>query len=181
MSQGSGVGGQGSGGLAGVPPLGGGAPVALTPPIRKPPKGGTPTVSWQGVLWRGAVAALLVGGYHVLREPLRQGMNSVAERLSGGPLDPSTANLISVLAILAVLIVVWKRFVIDDPRFHAPLLATTILLVGDAAFSILETQPVPPWLESLTGGLVHEYSPSIFAVITAIVAESLIGRFFWGK
>jgi hypothetical protein len=181
MSQGSGVGGQRSGEPVGVPPSGGGAPVALTPPIRKPPKGGTSTVGWQGVLWRGTLTALLVGGYHVLREPLRQAMNSVAERLSGGPLDPSTANLIGVLAILAVLIVVWKRIVIDDPRFHAPLLATTILLVGDAAFSILETQPVPPWLESLSGGLVHEYSPSIFAVITAIVAESLIGRFFWGK
>jgi hypothetical protein len=133
------------------------------------------------VLWRAAITALLVGGYHIVREPLRQAMNALADRLTGAPLDPSTANVIGVLAMLAVLIIIWKRIVINDPRFHAPLLATTILLVGDAAFSILETQPVPPWLESLTGGLVHEYSPSIFAVITAILAEALIGRFFWGK
>ncbi len=145
------------------------------------PKCAAPSIGWQGVLWRAAITALLVVGYHILREPLRQALNSLADRLTGAPLDSSTANVIGVLAMLALLIVVWKRIVIDDPRFHAPLLVTTILLVGDAAFSILETQPVPPWLESLTGGLVHEYSPSIFAVITAILAEAFIGRFFWGK
>src|SRR6266403_1319528 len=118
MSQGSGVGGQGSGEPVGVPPSGGGAPLwpvsrpSHTADLRSPglpPQGGTPTIGWQGVLWRGAVTALLIGGYHVLREPLRQAMNSLAERLSGVPIDPSTANVIGVLAMLAVLIVVWKR------------------------------------------------------------------------
>jgi enediyne biosynthesis protein E5 len=153
-----------------------GAATAPTKPAFCPP-----SLSRREVLARGAATALLAAGYYWIRRPLWQGLDSIAQRLFGGPLDPGTANVFGVLVMLAVLIVIWRKVMIGDPRFHAPLLATTILLVGDAAFNILETQPVPPWLESLTGGLVREYSPSIVAVITAILAESVIGRFFYGK
>lgn len=149
---------------------------ALKKPAFAPPK-----LSRSELLLRAGVTAALAAAYYWIRGPLWRSMDSLAERLFGGPLDPGTQNVISVLVMLAVLIVVWRKVVLGDPRFHAPLLATTILLVGDAAFNILETQPAPPWLESATGGLVREFSPSIFAVITAILAESLIGRFFWGK
>ncbi len=140
-----------------------------------------PEIHWPEVLARGAVTVALVAAYHWLHEPLRRGMNSVADRLLGGPLDPSTTNVIGVLVMLGILILLWRKVVLGDPRFHAPLLATTILLVGDAAFNILETQPAPSWLESASGGLIREYSPSIFAVITCLIAECVIGRFFWGK
>jgi Na+-translocating ferredoxin:NAD+ oxidoreductase RnfD subunit len=156
------------------------APNATAVPPKKPAFA-PPKLSGTELLVRAAITAVLAAGYYWIRGPLWRGLDSLAERFFGGPLDPSTANVIGVLVMLAALIVVWRKVVIGDPRFHAPLLATTILLVGDAAFNILETQPVPPWLESATGGLVREYSPSIFAVITAIVAEALVGRFFWGK
>jgi enediyne biosynthesis protein E5 len=157
------------------------APIAGAALAPKKPAFCPPKMDSREVLARGAVTALLAAGYYWLRKPLWQGMDSLGEHFFGGPLDPGTANVIGVLAMLAVLIVVWRKVVLGDPRFHAPLLATMIILVGDAAFNILETQPVPPWLESLSGGLVREYSPAIFAVVTAILAESIVGKFFWGK
>src|SRR4051812_13122217 len=59
-----------------------------------------PQIGWQEVLARGAVTAALVAGYHLIHEQLRQGMNAVADKLIGEPLEPNTTNVIGVLAML---------------------------------------------------------------------------------
>ncbi|HEV3003418.1 MAG TPA: hypothetical protein VGX78_03110, partial [Pirellulales bacterium] len=96
-------------------------------------------------------------------------------------IDPATPRVTGVLLLLAMLVVVWRKLVLCDPRFQAPLLVTTILAVGDAAFNILENHPAPPWLVALTGGRVLEYSPTFVAIVATLVAELVLGRFFWGK
>jgi len=80
-----------------------------------------------------------------------------------------------------MLLAVWWKLVWSDPRFQAPLLVTAILAVGDAAFSILENHPAPPWLMQATGGVIREYSPTFLAIVATILAEMALGRFFWGK
>ena len=67
-----------------------------------------------------------------------------------------------------------------DKRFHAPLLVTSILIMGDTAFSILENHP-SKWLSYLTGGSISTYSPTFFAIGTCVLTELILGRFFFGK
>lgn len=134
-----------------------------------------------GILIRSAVTAFVVGGYYWVRGPLGNWLQSVYGSIAGSPLDPTTIRVISILALISVLVAVWRTIVIPDPRFHAPLLVTTILAVGDSAWNILENHPAPPWLVSLTGGTIMEYSPTFVAIVVTIIAEIILGRFFWGK
>jgi enediyne biosynthesis protein E5 len=134
-----------------------------------------------GFTLRSLASALLVGGYYWVRDPLGQAVTGWYARTFGGSLDPATPRVVGVLLLLAVLVAVWRKLVLYDPRFQAPLLVTTILAVGDAAFNILENHPAPPWLVELTGGAILEYSPTFVAIVTTIVAELVLGRFFWGK
>jgi hypothetical protein len=147
----------------------------IAPPLNSHPFG------LGGALARIAATVVLVGGYYWVREPLRHWMIDAYGRIAGEALEPTTPNVIGAIALLISLVIVWRKIVIRDPRFHAPLLATTILVLGDAAYNILETHPAPPWLASLTGGVVTEYSPAVLAVVTTILAELVLGRFFWGK
>lgn len=137
--------------------------------------------SWFGFALRSLTTAVVVGGYYWLRDPLSQFMSGWYARTFGGSLDPSTPRVVGVLLVLAVLVAVWRKLVLCDPRFQAPLLVTTILAVGDAAFNILENHPAPPWLVSLSHGAILEYSPTFVAIVVTLVAEMLLGRFFWGK
>lgn len=130
---------------------------------------------------RTAITACIVSVYYAVRAPLTALLFSWCEQLLGSPPDPSTPRILCVTLLLAVLVLVWKKYVIGDPRFHAPLLVTTILAVGDAGFNILENHPAPQWLVSLTGGAVLEYSPTFVAIVVTILAELMLGRFFWGK
>jgi len=136
---------------------------------------------WLGFVLKTAATAILVGGYYWVRAPLGDLLQRAYGSVSGSALDPTTVRVISVLALLAALVAVWRKTVLKDPRFHAPLLVTTILAVGDAAFNILENHPAPPWLVSLTGGAIMEYSPTFVAIVVTVFAEMLLGRFFWGK
>lgn len=131
---------------------------------------------------RTAATAGLVSMYYAVRGPLTaQPMQEKLSQLISVPVDSITLRVMCVTLLLALLVLVWKKYVLGDPRFHAPLLVTTILAVGDAAFNILENHPAPPWLVSLTGGVVMEYSPTFVAIVVTIVAEIILGRFFWGK
>ncbi len=150
-------------------------PPAPTPMLRGDP------IDWPGAAFRTAASAVLVGGYYWVRESLRLWILAAYGRMTGDALDPTTPNVIGATILLVALVLVWRNIVLRDPRFHAPLLATTILLLGDAAFHILESQPAPPWLVTLSGGAVLEYSPSALAVLTTIIAELILGRFFYGK
>lgn len=152
------------------------AAASAAPACAAPAEGG-----WVDFAVRSVATAAIVGGYYWVREPLGRAVVSWYAGTFGGALDPTTPRIVGVLLLLAVLVAVWRKLVLCDPRFQAPLLVTTILAVGDAAFNILENHPAPPWLVSLTGGAVLEYSPTFVAIVTTIVAELVLGRFFWGK
>lgn len=124
---------------------------------------------------------VLVGGYYWYRAPLSNVVNDMLSRGLRQSLDPAVSRVVVVLTLLGLLLIVWRKLVGNDPRFQAPLLVTTILAVGDAAYSILESHPAPPWLVLATHGLIKEYSPTFLAIAAAILIEMILGRFFWGK
>ena len=70
-----------------------------------------------------------------------------------------------------MLVFLWRKALLGDPRLHAPLLVTTILVVGDAAFGILEAHTAPAWLIRLTGGLVTTYAPTFLALYVRYLAR----------
>jgi enediyne biosynthesis protein E5 len=162
-------------------PPSGAEPLCPAPPCPAPSRNESPESGWLGFAVRSVATAFFVGGYYWMREPLDRLVVGWYANTFGGSLDPARPRVIGVLLLLAVLVAVWRKLVLGDPRFQAPLLVTTILAVGDAAFNILENHPAPPWLVSLTGGTVLEYSPTFVAIVTTIVAELILGRFFWGK
>ena len=125
------------------------------------------------LLLRAALTAAVIGCFYWVRGSLVQ--------WSAGTLDPATIRVIAVTIVLGALLGVWWKQIRRDPRFHAPILITAILALSDASFGILENHPAPPWLVSLSGGLVLEYSPTFATMAITVLAELLVGRFFWGK
>jgi hypothetical protein len=89
--------------------------------------------------------------------------------------------VVVVSALIALLLVVWARTIIRDPRLYGPVLITVILAVGDAGFSILEDHTLPGWLTRLTGGYLSQYSPTFVTILATLAAEMALGRFYWGK
>ena len=79
------------------------------------------------------------------------------------------------------LLTVWWQKIRRDPRFHAPILITAILAIGDASYGILENHPAPPWLVAWSGGRVLEYNPTFVTMAITLLTELAVGRFFWGK
>jgi hypothetical protein len=73
-----------------------------------------------------------------------------------------------------------SRWFTLDNRYLAPLLITCILLVGDYFYGILENLR-SPLLERLTGGWITSYSPTLVAILAAILLELVLGRFMLGK
>lgn len=146
-----------------------------TEPISSPPQ------SWLDFAGRTLATVLLTGGYYWYRGPLSSLLESQWAQIFGVRLDPAASRVVVVLSLLALLFLVWRKLVGSDPRFQAPLLVTIILAVGDAAYSILESHPAPPWLVVATDGLVKEYSPTFLAITAAIFIEMVLGRFYWGK
>jgi hypothetical protein len=139
------------------------------------------TISVFSFAWRAVATLVLLGAYYQGRSQLNQLIISASETFSIGPLSPTAPRVAGVILLLGALLTVWFKLVWGDKRFQAPLLITCILAIGDAAFSILENHPAPPWLVSLTGGAIMEYSPTFVAIVSTIVAELVLGRFFWGK
>ncbi len=140
-----------------------------------------PPLSTFSFAWRTVATAVLLAGYYWGRAALTGPIASGLARLTGGSVDPSLPRVVTVLMLLGLLLAVWCKLVWKDKRFQAPLLVTCVLAVGDAAFSILENHPAPPWLVSASGGMILEYSPTFVAIVATIVAELILGRFFWGK
>jgi hypothetical protein len=85
-----------------------------------------------------------------------------------------------VAGLLIALVVIWRKTLARDKRFHAPLLVTSVLLLADAAASILELHHVS-LLSRLTGGVINSYSPTFITILITMLAELLIGRFYYGK
>ncbi len=72
-----------------------------------------------------------------------------------------------------------RRFGIDG-RFLAPLLITSILVVGWLYYGIVEVY-WSPLLARLTFGVLPNYSPTFVAILAAIGMEMVLGRFVTGK
>ncbi len=146
-----------------------------------PPKNAAENSTEFSFGWRAVVTALLLGGYYWGRAAVTGPIGQVLTRFTGSPVDPSLPRVVTMIALLGVLLAVWYKLVWKDKRFQAPLLVTAVLAIGDAAFSILENHPAPPWLVQASGGMILEYSPTFVAIVATILAEMVLGKFFWGK
>jgi Na+-translocating ferredoxin:NAD+ oxidoreductase RnfD subunit len=67
-----------------------------------------------------------------------------------------------------------------DGRWLAPLLITAILVVGNYSYGISENLS-SPLLSRLTNGWISTYSPTLVAILTALVAELILSRLVVGK
>jgi len=151
-----------------------GSPASACPPAAS-------SVSKAGFAWRTAATLLLLGGFYAGRASLNRSLGSFLTQFGAATVDPSLPRVLGVILLLGTLLAVWHKLVWKDRRFQAPLLVTVVLALGDAAFSILENHPAPPWLVTASGGRILEYSPTFVAIVTTIVAEMVLGRFFWGR
>jgi Na+-transporting NADH:ubiquinone oxidoreductase subunit NqrB len=127
------------------------------------------------------VTALLVALYVKYHVAAGEWLNARWTALAGAALKPATLAVLAMSALIALLLAVWWRLLARDKRLHAPVLITTILAVGDAAYGILETHHLPSWMVSLTAGRLTSYSPTFVAILITIGIELLAGRFFHGK
>jgi Na+-transporting NADH:ubiquinone oxidoreductase subunit NqrB len=66
--------------------------------------------------------------------------------------------------LVPVQIPAWKKFFSPSNRYLSPLLITSILLVGQLSYGILES-----------------YTRTLLAIVTAIVAELVLSRIYFGK
>lgn len=149
----------------------------MTPPTSRPGAAG-PSRTTIGLL---ALTVVLITGYYWARDPLGQWMESGYARIFGDTLSPVTLRVVGVMLLLGLLLLVWRKVVFREPRFQAPLLVTFILALSDASFNVLEHHPAPPWLVSLTGGALLEYSPTFITIAVTVLTEMFVGRFYWGK
>jgi hypothetical protein len=145
----------------------------MTPPSSPAGKCPAPERSWADLLTRAAISAVLIGGFYWVRDAL--------VKQFVGTLDEPTIRVLATTVVLVTLLAVWWKQIRREPRFHAPILITAILAIGDAAFTILENHPAPPWLVSLSGGRILEYSPTFATMAITLLTELVVGRFFWGK
>ena len=144
----------------------------ITRPAR-PPAGPLP------VARLGITLAILVG-YFASREALKPLLVDVWQSLTGLSMAPNAAAAWIVAVLLVGLVALWFDLLKRDKRFYAPLLITSILLMGDAAFGILDNHS-SALMARLTGGYVQTISPTFLAILTAIAAEMLLGRYSYGK
>jgi hypothetical protein len=127
----------------------------------------------------GITLAILVG-YFASREALKPLLVDLWQSLTGFSMAPNAAAAWYVAALLVALVALWFDVLRRDKRFYAPLLISSILLMGDAAFGILDNHS-SALMARLTSGYVETISPTFLAILTAIAAEMLLGRSYYGK
>src|SRR5262249_8558318 len=119
-------------------------------------------------------AALLVV-YYAIRQPLLKW----AEQFSSW-LPQHLAGVVLVAILLAVLVVAWWGILRTTKQMHAPLLITSILLIADAGFGVLES-PHLRWRGWLTAGTIDSINPTLAAIATTVLTELALGYFLFGK
>jgi hypothetical protein len=129
---------------------------------------------------RLALSLALVLGYYATRGSLVPALTESLDLGTARAIKPATVGVWLVAGLLGALVFTWRRVLAAEKKFHAPLLITSVLLVGDAAFGILLNHPAPT-LALWTGGYVTSYTPTLLAIATTVVSEMLIGRFYFGK
>ncbi len=139
-----------------------------------PPK---PSLSPIEIALRFLASGLLIALYFLLlKDLLRKGLGA----LLGPEMSLAVPAVAGVTLLGALLVAVWWKLVKADPRFHAPILITYILAVGDAQYGILDNLH-SEWLSWLTGDRFSEYPPTFMAIIASVLAELALGRFVYGK
>jgi hypothetical protein len=129
---------------------------------------------------RLVVSAALLLLYYATRRIVVAWVEPVFQRLLGKEAGFQVAAVLLVVGLLASLLLVWWRTLAKDKRFYAPLLVTSVLLLADAAASVLEVH-YSALLARLTRGLLTAYSPTLVAILAAVLTEMVVGRFFYGK
>jgi hypothetical protein len=151
-------------------------PVVLSPTTQTPQPAGSP----YAVAARFAVSALLLAGYFAFYGKIIGVFSVAMETLTRAEPTPATPRVIAVTLLGILLVSVWWRLIKSDPRFHAPILITYILALGDISFGILENHH-SAWLEWLTGGRLTSYSPTFIAILATVTMELILARFVAGK
>ncbi len=154
-------------------------PSLAEPPASPPP---SPTSgSWFSLdlLLRVAVTLAIGVAYFAYRAPLIAWMQRVYYDLTGLSRQAPMGVWI-VAAIFLTWMWIWRKTLAKDKRFHAPLLVSAVLFIGDAGYGILENH-FSPTLSLLTGGLITQYSPTLVSICTTVLTEAIIGRFWFGR
>jgi hypothetical protein len=144
-----------------------------------PPAG--PPVAWGAFAARVAATAVAVSAYYFFRDSLGEAVAAAYTRLAGEAPDPALPRVVGMTLLLAALLAVWWRVILAQPKLHPPLLITAVLALSDSSYGVLENHHAAPWLVSLSGGAVTEYSPTFLTIGITLLTELLAGRFFWGK
>jgi hypothetical protein len=145
---------------------------------RKAP--GPPAESPSAIAVRVAASAALVAGYFAVYDWLVRLFGGALQPLMGTDSAPPMARALAVTLLGVLLVAVWWKVVKSDPRFHAPILITYILAIGNASYGILDNHS-SAWLKEATGGLVSGYSPTFVAIIATVLLEMVLARFSYGK
>jgi hypothetical protein len=136
-----------------------------------------PPAIWLGV--RFLASSILFSAYFRFRKEAGAWLEVSLESWAGHS-SPATARVLLVSLLILGLLITWWRYVASDARWHAPVLITVILAIGDAAYGILEMHH-SNWLASLTAGRVDQYNPTLLAIVVTILVELVFGLFYWGK
>ena len=148
--------------------------IPLVPSVRPP-------VDWAAYGTRIAGTAAAVAVYYFLRDPLGEWAADGYTRMTGEASDPAVTRVVAMTLLLAALLTVWWRVILAQPKLHPPLLISAVLALSDASYNVLENHHAAPWLVSLSGGAITEYSPTFLTICITLLTELLAGRFFWGK
>jgi hypothetical protein len=151
-------------------PAAGGQPQAPRPPVR---------IS-AGVILRLLITAAVLVLYYLYREPAVEALERAWQALTGSVMKQASTAVWLVAGLIAAMVALWWRLLQKDKRFHAPLLVTCVLLLGDAGYGILIdlNSPLLAWL---TGGVITTYSPTFVTILVTVLTEMFLGRFYWGK
>jgi hypothetical protein len=153
------------------------APLPVDPPVRASQPAQKPPVN---LPWRLLATAVLIFLYYWQRLVILDLLGRAVNSLTGLTAQPNEIGVWVVTVLIVALVLIWRQVLARDKRFHAPLLVTAVLIMGDAAFSILENHP-SQWLSELTGGTISSFSPTFIAILTTTLTELVLGRFFHGK
>ena len=109
------------------------------------------------------MSGALLAAYFILDAQIIQTLTTLLEKVSGSLPALAVPKVIAVTLLTISLLATWWKVIQRDIRFHAPILITYILAVGDATAGILEYQ-YTSWPTILTGGRVITYSPTFIAI-----------------
>jgi hypothetical protein len=153
-------------------------PAPSVPAPQAAPAAGAAGSSW-AVAARLLVTGVLVLGYFTVYARIIDWLTSALHALTGTEPGPAP-KVIAVTVLGIVLVALWWKTVKTDARFHAPILVTYILAIGDAMYGILENH-TSEWLTQLTGGHVTSYSPTFIAIVATVAMEIFLSRFMAGR